>query len=101
MPEGIQCSRVKGWRKPSGAVYVGRPSRWGNAHGWRAWPKANGSAGWAKGLAVDLFEVDLYAGRMPFTCKDVQRELRGKDLMCWCKVSEPCHRNVLLRVANF
>lgn len=26
----IQRQRKKGWRMPEGAVYVGRPSRWGN-----------------------------------------------------------------------
>jgi hypothetical protein len=30
MPERIQRKRVKGWRMPPGAVYVGRPTRWGN-----------------------------------------------------------------------
>lgn len=30
MPERIQRKRAKGWRMPTGAVYVGRPSRWGN-----------------------------------------------------------------------
>ena len=29
-PVRIQRSRAKGWRMPEGAVYVGRPSRWGN-----------------------------------------------------------------------
>jgi hypothetical protein len=29
-PERIQRQRAKGWRMPEGAVYVGRPSRWGN-----------------------------------------------------------------------
>lgn len=29
-PQRIQRSRRAGWRLPSGAVYVGRPTRWGN-----------------------------------------------------------------------
>lgn len=29
-PQRIQRKRVKGWRMPKGAVYVGRPSKWGN-----------------------------------------------------------------------
>ena len=28
------------------------------------------------------------------------RELRGKDLICACKLTEPCHADVLLEVAN-
>jgi hypothetical protein len=27
-------------------------------------------------------------------------ELRGKNLACWCKPSEPCHADVLLEIAN-
>jgi hypothetical protein len=30
MPERLQRLRAKGWRMPAGAVYVGRPGRWGN-----------------------------------------------------------------------
>lgn len=30
MPERIQRRRTRGWRMPEGAVYVGRPSKWGN-----------------------------------------------------------------------
>ncbi len=30
----------------------------------------------------------------------VKRHLRGKDLACWCKEGEPCHADVLLRLAN-
>ena len=30
----IQRKRTKGWRMPKGAVYVGRPSPWGNPFPW-------------------------------------------------------------------
>jgi hypothetical protein len=29
-PKRIQRERTKGWRMPQGAIYVGRPSKWGN-----------------------------------------------------------------------
>lgn len=32
MPQRIQLSRRKGWRKPDGAVVVARPSKWGNPY---------------------------------------------------------------------
>jgi hypothetical protein len=28
------------------------------------------------------------------------RELRGKDLVCTCKLTDPCHADVLLELAN-
>jgi hypothetical protein len=30
MPERIQRKRTKGWKMPAGAVYVGRPTKFGN-----------------------------------------------------------------------
>lgn len=42
MPKRIQRKRTKGWRMPPGAVYVGRPSRWGNP-----FPLAGSYAVWA------------------------------------------------------
>jgi hypothetical protein len=35
MPQRIQLSREKGWRKPEGTVVVSRPSKWGNPFGYR------------------------------------------------------------------
>ena len=29
-PKRIQRRRTRGWRKPEGTIYVGRPSVWGN-----------------------------------------------------------------------
>ena len=26
--------------------------------------------------------------------------VRGKDLVCWCPLDQPCHADVLLEVAN-
>jgi hypothetical protein len=30
-PKRIQRKRTKGWKMPENAVYVGRPSKWGNS----------------------------------------------------------------------
>jgi len=32
--------------------------------------------------------------------EEIKRELRGKDLMCWCRLDHPCHADVLLEIAN-
>jgi hypothetical protein len=42
MPERIQLRRVKGWRKPEGAIVVSRPSKWGNPFTFRSDSPANG-----------------------------------------------------------
>ena len=71
-------------------VVVTRPTRWGNPH-----PLALGRA-----VAVRRYQEDLMAGRLGISVDDVKRELRGRDLACYCPLHEPCHADVLLAVAN-
>jgi hypothetical protein len=96
----IQRKRTKGWRMPEGAVYVGRPSKWGNDFTF-----GDGN----RQRAVDLF-IDMLA-RAPLgngrwsdqgetVYKAIRRELAGKDLACWCPLDQPCHADVLLGIAN-
>lgn len=93
-PKRIQRKRTKGWRMPEGAIYVGRPTRWGNPFDWRKCPPEIGPPGWARGAAVDAFREAL--GHSP---ADLD-ELRGHDLCCWCPLDRPCHADVLLELAN-
>ena len=98
MPERIQRKRTRGWKMPENTVYVGRPTIWGNGN--RA--EVIGAA-----LAVEMFRRDLERGAAgwpgigkPLTVEMIQRELRGKNLACWCPLSSPCHADVLLEIAN-
>lgn len=113
MPERIQRRRTKGWRMPASAVYVGRPSKWGNP--FRAVPTGDGfwtvvddndvdyrepTTGWAdKDYAVlksvSLFAMDVELGLAPYPLE----EIRGLDLACWCPLDAPCHADVLLELA--
>lgn len=36
----------------------------------------------------------------PFTIDELREQLGGKNLMCFCKQGEPCHGDVLLKMAN-
>lgn len=49
---------------------------------------------------VRRYRDDLLAGHLEVTVDDAKRELRGKDLACWCPLDHPCHADVLLEVAN-
>jgi hypothetical protein len=91
MPQRIQLRRTKGWRKPDGAVVVSRPTKWGNPH--RVRPDAPTEA-------IERYRADLLAGRLRVGVDEVQRELRGRDLACWCRAGRPCHADVLLEIAN-
>lgn len=48
--------------------------------------------------------VSSHPGRqghfLKVTVDDIQRELRGHDLACWCPLDAVCHADVLLEVAN-
>ena len=89
----IQRRRTRGWRMPPGAVYVGRPTKWGN-------PFPVGEPG-EDGLPMDRSETVARYRRYIGTRSDLDpRELRGKDLVCWCPLEEPCHADVLLQRAN-
>lgn len=32
--------------------------------------------------------------------EEIRAELAGKNLACWCPLDQPCHADVLLRIAN-
>jgi hypothetical protein len=76
---------------PENTIYVGRPTQWGNPY------KASECRGGAAG-AVDCFRVLIESEEENIAL--VQRELRGKDLACWCPLTKPCHADVLLEIAN-
>lgn len=126
-PARIQRRRTRGWTAPLDAhgrkpVYVGRGTPFGNP--WVVIHTTIG-AGWAVqwaghrdqhkplGLndfipaddqraahahAVDLFETWVRAH--PRLLDRARRELAGRDLMCWCHESLPCHADALLKIAN-
>jgi Domain of unknown function (DUF4326) len=90
MPRRLQRSRRTGARLPTTAVVVSRPTKWGNPH-----PLELGRA-----EAVRRYRDDLLAGRLKVAVEDVELELRGRDLACYCPLDEPCHADVLLAIAN-
>ena len=94
-PVRLQRSRRKGATlvSPNGlpVVYCGRGSPWGNPYPSRALGQQ-----WA----CDSFRRALERGHLSFTAAAVRRKLRGKNLCCWCKLSDACHVDVLLEIAN-
>lgn len=110
MPARIQRKRTKDWTMPENTVYVGRPSRWGNP--------------WCVGKAIDRQAVKKWDWRFKDlayitpNAEDamrkfavalglddcmiavVRRELKGKNLACWCPPGAPCHADVLIEIAN-
>jgi len=104
-----------GYKVPEGAVYVGRAnlkyhlpaSKWGNPFKLPSFyshqPKATKLA--LREAVVRLYRD--YLDKRPELKEAARRELKGKDLVCWCHNwdgigTNPmfCHADVLLEVAN-
>jgi len=117
-PRRIQRMRTAGWRAPLGAVYVGRPTPWGNP-----FPVASrGSALFPRADSVRMYRELVLTGETTFrdglhehyfrrsdrpthplgvpTVDVIRRELAGRDLTCWCSIDVLCHADFLLDIAN-
>lgn len=101
MPTRIQRKRTAGWKLPANAKCVTRPGRFGNPFivdekkaGHAAHPMARSTAE----QAVAEFERHVVGDAR--LREIIRTELRGFDLACYCKPGEPCHADVLLRIAN-
>lgn len=104
--ERIQRSRQPGFRMPADAIYVGRPSTWGNPY------KLGGKNPMTGGkietlheaVALYLTEIEVMQAEHPERYSafvlSAQTELAGRPLACWCPLTQPCHADVLLEIAN-
>jgi hypothetical protein len=106
VPKRIQFRRVKGWRKPQNTVIVTRPSRWENPYIIRPIlePQTEIQSGRRTYIAVPTREEAVRRFRdehmTPDRREQAKRELKGKDIACYCKLDEPCHADVLIEIAN-
>ncbi len=90
-PRRVQVKHLPGigsWtRLPPGTIYVGRPTRWGNPYKLTEYSREEALSRYTDWLQ-DMISVDP-------TFLD---PLVGKNLACWCKLTEKCHADILLRV---
>lgn len=111
-PQRIQRRRTPGWRMPADAVYVGRPTKWGNPWTVAEWRELMARLHHSFTDAVlTRTELDREARDVATTCfysamvdrlddpdyldhehpgwypplEQVREELAGKDLACWCQ----------------
>jgi hypothetical protein len=125
MPKRIQRKRTAGWQMPDNAVYVGRTGAtnrptWGNPVRVGQYFMIGNPMGTpfplycsvpvgfgdeAEGFtfidspatAVAMFRKLIEAG---YISQGAINLLRGRDLVCWCPLDQPCHADVLLELAN-
>jgi hypothetical protein len=83
-------------------VFVGQGAKWANPFkkpdidALRGEPDVEAAyqrGGWREAAKLLYREYLVDEGLDP-------RELRGKDLVCMCKLADPCHADVLLELAN-
>lgn len=74
---------------PRDAIYVGRPTIWGNP--FRLYAEGE--------RASVLAKYEAWLMRQPALLALAKATLRGHDLVCFC-APRPCHADILLRVAN-
>lgn len=110
-PRRLTRPRIKGVRTPEGAIYVGRPTRWGN-------PFCGARFGHAQGVKLHREWVDGRLSerrltRLGFCDAEIDAlrrwriwlltnlyRLAGHDLQCWCPLkSRWCHADTLLQLA--
>ena len=99
-PLRLQQQRIGGWSTPSDAIRVGRGTRWGNpwrSGDWIAMPGHQGSVKVTAALAVELYAAYVTDRGL---LDEVAEVLAGRDLVCWCKIGQPCHAEWLIEVAN-
>jgi hypothetical protein len=85
MPRVINCREEI---PPDDAVRVDRGTKWGN-------PFRIGLDG-NRDTVIRRYEKMMIENRR---LDEIRSELKGKDLVCWCK-PEPCHGDFLLLIAN-
>lgn len=103
----IQRRRVKGWRKPEGAVIVDRTSRWGNPFPISAYsdqpdPRDACLADYQRWINGDPDLPDVYVNGQAFDrrwVRDHVHELADQVVACACPVDQPCHGDILLTLA--
>jgi hypothetical protein len=107
----LQRSRRKGSATPIGAIYVGRPTIWGNPFTidrWgharcvvlhRRWLTGAIAALTLEGMGFCPAEIDAL-DRKRIAILTRLHTLAGRDLVCWCPLSSPwCHAETYLDLA--
>lgn len=104
-PVRVRLRRTAGWRKPANTVVVtrGPNKKWGNPYivgstaltrqrfdGPPQPPTPENCVRWFREYVLET----------PGMLDEVKRELRGKNLACFCALDAPCHADVLLELAN-
>lgn len=108
MAKRIQFSRKKGSKLPPNTVNVARPGKFGNPFNWTDCDPSLSDAERKRLAALD-YENWLTKPKWSEYIPESNRQwildnlhlINDADFVaCWCKLDEPCHADVLIRLAN-
>ena len=102
-PIRIQRKRTKGWRMPHNTVYVGRPTTWGNPFTIDCDAfEFSFAMPWQNPINIEqvLDDYREYVIVWEMISSNWAKQLKGKNLACWCPLDQPCHADILLEMAN-
>jgi uncharacterized protein DUF4326 len=84
---------------PTDAVYVGRPTKWGNPYSHLPSHDPNVILVPTRADAIRLYQDWFLTTDAGKRLLDQLEQLRGKHLVCWCAPKD-CHADFLLELAN-
>jgi len=113
-PRRIQLRRTRGFRLQEvskalnglSCVKIDRSTPWGNpfivGKGCSRFGAVNNFAAMVTGLRTTYFGEECLERQRAWAryAREHLHELRGKNLACWCREGEPCHADILLKIAN-
>lgn len=86
---------------PQNTIRVCRPSKWGNPFKLQLYTPTNAGMIKTPPEKARALAVANYRNWLDEThFREAEKELRGKNLACWCPLDQPCHADVLLEIAN-
>lgn len=118
-PVRVQLQRTKGWKMPENTVSVCRPTKWGNpfkigdvvTNQQMGIPFQKYKDKKIEAFANQNIEIkenwqavmayEFYVSNRVLISKElIRKDLKGKNLACFCPLDKECHADVLLRIAN-
>lgn len=104
MPLRFQLSRKKGSRLPPNTINVARPGKWGNLIAIGAPMNVTATDGNMYSMVATRRIAIAINRELVLTQLEKNPQyldpLRGKNVACWCGLSEECHGDDLLLLAN-
>lgn len=89
LPKRVQIDwRKKGGKKPHGVTLCARPSKYGNPYDWRELGRLE---------SIERYAEFLDAMNERERAEFLQPLRKAQELACYCKLSEPCHVDELIK----